>query len=97
NDRYCSNLKRWEGDLSGRCCATKSILGIFNLPARNEVMHAHSDHSKIKRVFGTTEAVSLSEGLSKMAGWALQSGIRKSAKFSNIEITEKLPPVWLED
>ncbi|MFM7767400.1 MAG: NAD-dependent epimerase/dehydratase family protein, partial [Bacteroidota bacterium] len=47
-----------------------------HLPARNEVMHAHSDHSKIKRVFGTTEAVSLSEGLSKMAGWALQSGIR---------------------
>lgn len=80
---------------------TMDALGIKgelrHLPARNEVMHAHSDHSKIKRVFGTSEAVSLNEGLTKMAGWALQSGIRKSAKFSNIEITEKLPPVWLED
>lgn len=68
-----------------------------HLPARNEVLHAHSDHSKIKRVFKTTEAVSLLEGLTRMAQWAHGSGIRKSSKFNNIEITEKLPAVWLED
>ncbi|MFM7078697.1 MAG: NAD-dependent epimerase/dehydratase family protein [Bacteroidota bacterium] len=68
-----------------------------HLPARNEVMHAHADHSKIRRIFKATEPVSLLEGLTLMASWAKQSGIRKSSKFSNIEITEKLPSVWLED
>jgi UDP-glucose 4-epimerase len=67
------------------------------LPARNEVLHAHADHSKIKRVFKTTEPLGLSEGLKKMALWAKDAGIRKSTKFENIEITEKLPAVWLED
>jgi UDP-glucose 4-epimerase len=67
------------------------------LPARNEVVHAHSDHSKIKSVFNTSEPLSLRDGLFKMAGWAKDAGIRKSSKFSNIEITEKLPAVWLED
>lgn len=67
------------------------------LEARNEVLHAHADHSKIRRVFNTEEPLSLLEGLKKMAAWAKTTGIRKSPKFSNIEITEKLPSVWLED
>jgi len=67
------------------------------LPARNEVLHAHADHSKIKKVFQTTEPLSLAEGLTKMATWAKDAGIRKSSKFENIEIMEKLPAVWLED
>jgi hypothetical protein len=48
-------------------------------------------------VFKTGEPSSLLEGLTKMAAWAKASGIRKSSKFSNIEITEKLPAIWLED
>ncbi len=67
------------------------------LPARNEVLHAHSDHSKIRRVFEKSQPAGLKEGLQKMANWAKQAGIRKSSKFDNIEITEKLPQVWLED
>jgi UDP-glucose 4-epimerase len=67
------------------------------LPARNEVLHAHSDHSKIRSVFKTTEPLSLFDGLNKMANWAKSAGIRKSSKFENIEILEKLPAVWLED
>lgn len=67
------------------------------LPARNEVLHAHSDHSKIRQYFNTTEPVGLLEGLSKMAAWARTAGIRKTPKFGNIEILEKLPAVWLED
>jgi UDP-glucose 4-epimerase len=39
----------------------------------------------------------LFEGLKKMADWARKAGIRKSPKFENIEILEKLPAVWLED
>ncbi len=67
------------------------------LPARNEVLHAHADHSKIRSVFKTTPPVGLFEGLKKMADWARKAGIRKSPKFENIEILEKLPAVWLED
>lgn len=67
------------------------------LPARNEVVHAHSDHTKIKRVFGVKDAFPLLEGLTNMAEWAKKSGIRKSTKFKNIELTENLPSIWLED
>lgn len=67
------------------------------LEARNEVLHAHSDHSKVKAIFGEYSKTSLSDGLKKMAVWAKETGIKKSTKFENIEITEKLPSVWLED
>lgn len=68
------------------------------LEARNEVLHAYSDHSKAKSVFGIKDMgfVSLEEGVKKMANWAMRVGARKSNTFSNIEILEKLPPVWLE-
>jgi UDP-glucose 4-epimerase len=67
------------------------------LPARNEVTHAYSDHSKAKAIFGQPANTTLKEGLDKMVGWAKATGIKKSAKFENIEITEKLPSFWLED
>lgn len=70
-----------------------------HLPARNEVQHAYSDHSKAKRVFGLEEDnfVKLREGLERMAAWVKQTGVKKSSKFEGIEILEKLPGVWLED
>jgi UDP-glucose 4-epimerase len=66
--------------------------------ARNEVLHAHSDHSKAKKVFGIEDSsfASLKEGIGKMAEWAKTVGVRKSDYFENIEIYEKLPAVWLE-
>ena len=67
------------------------------LEARNEVLHAHADHGKIKAVFGEYSKTSLSDGLKLMADWAKKTGIKKSGKFENIEVTEKLPPFWLED
>src|SRR5574343_1166563 len=69
------------------------------LEARNEVLHAYSDHSKMKKVFGINDKdfVSLKNGLEKMAVWAKKTGIKKSSRLSNIEITEKLPKVWLEE
>lgn len=65
--------------------------------ARNEVLHAYSDHSKTIEYFGEYAKTSLAEGLKKMADWAKTVGINKSNKFENIEILEKLPPIWLED
>jgi len=67
------------------------------LPARNEVLHAHADHSKVKKVFGDQPGTSLEDGLRRMAEWAKKTGIKKSARFKDIEILEKLPPIWLED
>lgn len=68
-----------------------------HLPARNEVLHAHADHSAVKAVFGDEHHTELGEGLHRMAMWAKEVGVRKSKRFTDIEITEKLPPVWLED
>ncbi len=69
------------------------------LEARNEVLHAYSDHSKMKAVFGLNDEkyTSLAVGLKKMADWAKQTGVKKSEKFQGIEILENLPKVWLED
>jgi UDP-glucose 4-epimerase len=68
------------------------------LPARNEVLHAYSDHTKAKKIFNITEGsfTSLKEGVQQMVTWARKTGSRTSSKFSNIEIKEKLPAVWQE-
>ncbi len=70
---------------------------IRHLPARNEVVHAHSDHEKARRVFGIKSSFSLHEGLKQMTSWAKKAGAKKSKKFGEIEVMEKLPPVWMEE
>lgn len=67
---------------------------ITYLSARNEVLHAYSDHSKAHRVFGDPTGIDLKEGLARMAAWAKKVGSRQSQEFGNIEITEKLPDGW---
>jgi len=66
--------------------------------ARNEVLHAHSNHHKAKEIFNIEEGsfTTLRDGIFRMAAWAKKVGVRKSDYFENIEILEKLPPVWLE-
>jgi UDP-glucose 4-epimerase len=64
------------------------------LAARNEVLHAYSDHGKAHEVFGKQSGISLKEGIAKMATWAKKVGARHSKEFDNIEITEKLPDGW---
>ena len=64
------------------------------LTARNEVLHAYSDHTKAHSVFGDPTGISLAEGIARMAAWARKVGARQSQEFSNIEITEKLPDGW---
>jgi UDP-glucose 4-epimerase len=81
--------------------ATMKAMGkdekIRYLEARNEVLHAHADHSKAKRTFYIKTSMPLDKGLALMAEWAKKVGIRKSMKFKEIEINEKLPAIWLED
>jgi len=67
---------------------------IKHLEARNEVVHAFSDHSKVQSIFSPPPAISLSEGLQRMAAWVRQQGPATPVKFENIEITKKLPNSW---
>ena len=67
-----------------------------HLAPRNEVVHAYADHSKAQRIFKISSHTSLLDGLKKMSAWAKKTGVKSSVKFSNIEITEKLPPFWTE-
>lgn len=70
---------------------------IKHLPSRNEVLNAYSDHTKAKKVFNISNYLPLEIGVQKMANWAKKVGVRKTEKFNEIEITEKLPGIWLED
>ncbi len=92
-----ADLQFTVNDLAKEVCKAMGKEGhIRYVEARNEVAHAYSSHEKAMDVFGKTKATSLAEGLQKMAQWALQTGSKKSTVFSNIEVTEKLPAVWLE-
>lgn len=64
------------------------------LAARNEVLHAYSDHSKAHNLLGKPTGIDLKEGIARMAAWAKKVGARQGQEFRNIEITEKLPEGW---
>jgi UDP-glucose 4-epimerase len=65
------------------------------LPARHEVQHAHSNHDKLRRVFGARRSTPLADGLREMAAWVRQQGARSSPAFGAIEVRKKLPAVWM--
>jgi UDP-glucose 4-epimerase len=67
---------------------------IRHLPARNEVVDAWSDHTKVQQVFGKAPETSLADGLRQMAAWVRANGPRKSKPFEGIEIEKNLPPSW---
>jgi UDP-glucose 4-epimerase len=64
------------------------------LEARKEVLHAFSDHSKARRVFGGGPTVDLEDGIARMAAWARRVGARQSREFRGIEVRRRLPPSW---
>jgi UDP-glucose 4-epimerase len=66
------------------------------LPARREVVHAYSDHSKVNNIFKYSTKYNLEDGIRIMAEWARRAGARESKKFSRIEITKNLPASWRE-
>lgn len=64
------------------------------LPARNEVVHAFSDHSKAKKVFGIKSETDLKTGIEKMVEWSKKVGPKEPKKFGNIEVDKNMPPSW---
>ena len=65
-----------------------------HLPARNEVQHAWSDHSKARMVFGAVAQTSLDAGLARTAEWARAAPLRELRGFANIEVRRNMPPSW---
>lgn len=72
---------------------------IRNVDARNEVVHAWSDHTRAREVFkiDPQKMVDLKTGLKKTADWVKNHGARKTPRFEKIEVLRNLPPIWLED
>jgi UDP-glucose 4-epimerase len=64
------------------------------LPAREEVVHAFSDHAKLHGVFGRAPTVSLDDGLRRMAEWARETGIQEPVRFESVEVLRNMPPSW---
>jgi len=64
------------------------------LEARQEVVHAFADHSKLASVFGSSTAMTLDDGLRRMAAWARRVGPRPPSARADIEVTKHLPPSW---
>lgn len=66
-----------------------------HLPARNEVVHAFSEHSKVQRVFSPPPPIDLREGIGRMAAWVKARGPMKPAEFAGeIEVPVNMPPSW---
>jgi UDP-glucose 4-epimerase len=70
--------------------------GVTYLPARDEVLHAFSDHSKCARYFGQHDKIALEVGLKRMAAWVYSVGAREGKPFKNVEILRNMPPSWRE-
>src|SRR5579884_1426677 len=69
-------------------------LRIRHLDARSEVVHAFSDHARVRQVFNPPPPIDLRAGLCRMAEWVLTRGPARPVRFDNIEIARNLPPIW---
>jgi UDP-glucose 4-epimerase len=67
---------------------------VKHLPAREGVVHAYADHSKVHEVFGASEPIDLKTGIERMARWVRERGPQSPVEFSEIEIEKNLPPSW---
>lgn len=75
-------------------CALGKEPNIRHFEARNEVVHAFSDHSKARAVFQPPDPVELATGLVRMAQWVVRNGPQRPVEFDNIEVTTNLPSRW---
>jgi UDP-glucose 4-epimerase len=82
-------------DIIGK--AFNKIPKVKYLQARNEVLHAYSDHKKAIKYFDIHLQKSLEQGIAAMAIWAKKAGTRKSSEFGNIEIHQNLPEGWANE
>jgi len=77
--------------------ALETDVELIRHPAREEVVHAYADHSKVKRVFELDEPLDLRCGIRRMAEWVRAKGPQRPVTFDDIEIERNLPPSWRPD
>jgi UDP-glucose 4-epimerase len=65
-----------------------------HLEARNEVVHAHAEHSRFRADFRPRDEVPLEVGLRRMADWVRSRGPAVPTVFKGIEIHDRLPASW---
>jgi UDP-glucose 4-epimerase len=73
---------------------TGAEVDVQHLPARNEVAHAYSDHSRLYEVFGRPDETPLELGLARTWAWAQGVGPSETPPFAAIELEDGLPPSW---
>jgi UDP-glucose 4-epimerase len=82
-------------DLADNIMDAMQVQGeITHLAAREEVVHAYSDHSKFNAIFKPSKKTNLKDGLREMADWVKEHGIRSTASFNDIEVKKNLPKSW---
>jgi UDP-glucose 4-epimerase len=69
-------------------------LDVQHVPPRHEVVHAYCAHDKLRDVFGVTDEISLREGLTRMAAWVLQHGVRTGKSFDGLDVRKNFPKAW---
>lgn len=75
---------------------TGADVPIQHLPARHEVVHAWSDHTRAKELLGAKlDATSLRDGLARTWDWARTLGPQETPPFGAIEVERGLPRSWL--
>jgi len=74
--------------------AFEKPLNLKHLAARNEVVHAFSDHTNVRKVFDPPTPIDLNTGIRGMAAWVKSRGPATPVRFSDIEIRDKLPAGW---
>jgi UDP-glucose 4-epimerase len=69
---------------------------VEHLPARHEVVHAFSDHAKVRDAFDPPEPIDLHTGIQRMAAWVKEHGPRAAVEFNGrIEVPRLLPQSWM--
>ena len=70
---------------------------VEHLPPRNEVVHAFSDHAKVRAALDLGTPIDLHTGIGRMAEWVRAHGPREPVEFGgDIELPRNLPPSWAE-
>ena len=71
---------------------------VAHLPARNEVVHAFSDHAKARAALDLGDPMDIRTGIGRMAEWVRKHGPREPVEFQGeIELPRNLPPSWTRD
>lgn len=77
------------------CDAFDVSENIDYLDARNEVVHAYSNHDKVDKYFGSLiQNIELRDGIERMVDDVKKKGPREGEKFKNIEVDKNMPPSW---